>query len=311
MTLATGNELLARARAEGYAVGAFNTDNLETTQAIVEAAEATRSPVMLAITEGAMRYSRERVVDIALLEARAASVPVAIHLDHGESYQICLRCLRLGFTSVMIDASHLDESGNVRETRRVVAAAHAVGVSVEAEIGVLGGIEEHLDIDADSARLTAPDEAARFVEASGADSLAVAIGTAHGPNKGSGRPFIDHARLREIAERVAAPLVMHGASGIPAELWQRLNRAGGRLENAVGIHEDDIARAVSAGVAKVNVGTDLRLAAMTAVREILTERLDLIDLRKILAPARSEMRAVIERRMQVIGSAGKAAPRDP
>jgi fructose-bisphosphate aldolase class II len=307
MALVTGNDLLIGARAEGYGVGAFNTDNLETTQAILEAAEATRSPVMLAITEGAMRYSRERVVDIALIEAAAASVPVAIHLDHGESYEICLRCLRLGFTSVMIDASQLDEAGNVRETRRVVEAAHAVGVSVEAEIGVLGGIEEHLEVDGDSARLTSPDEAARFIGASGADSLAIAIGTAHGPNKGRGRPFIDHERLRAIAARVAAPLVMHGASGIPPALSERLNRAGGALKNAVGIHEDDIARAVAAGVAKVNVGTDLRLAGMTAIRETLQGRLDLIDLRKILDPARSEMRSVIEQRMRVVGSAGRAA----
>ncbi|MEZ4633218.1 MAG: class II fructose-bisphosphate aldolase [Deinococcales bacterium] len=282
MPLVTGKDLLVKARAHQYGIGAFNTDNLETTQAIIEAAEEMKSPVMLAITEGAMNHSRKRVVDIALYEANRASVPVAVHLDHGENYEICLQCIRLGFTSVMIDKSHLDEASNIAETKRVVEAAHAVGVSVEAEIGVLSGIEEALNVSADHAQLTKPDEAERFMLATEADSLAIAIGTSHGPNKGIGRPFIDHERIKAIADRVPQPLVMHGASGIAQDLVKRLNEAGGALKNAVGIHDEDSAKAVTEGIAKINVGTDLRLAGMTALREVLKQKPAEIDLRKVL-----------------------------
>ncbi len=306
MPLVTGLELLSHARKHAYGVGAFNTDNLETTQAIMEAAEETQSPVMLAITEGAMKYSRKKIVDIALIEARNASVPVAVHLDHGESYEICMQCIRLGFTSVMIDKSHLDEAGNIAETKRVVEAAHSVGVSVEAEIGVLGGIEETINVAAEDAKLTTADEAQRFITATGADTLAIAIGTSHGPNKGIGRPFIHHERIQEIAARVPNPLVMHGASGIPQDLVMRLNNAGGGLKNAIGIHDEDIAKAVTEGIAKINVGTDLRLAGMAAVREILSAKQAEIDLRKILGPAREEMKRIIKIRMAVVGSSGKA-----
>ncbi len=306
MPLVSGSDLLVHARAHKYGVGAFNTDNLETTQAIMEAADETRSPVMLAITEGAMKYSRKRVVDIALYEAKNASVPVAIHLDHGESYEICLQCIRLGFTSVMIDKSHQDEASNIAETKRVVEASHAVGVSVEAEIGVLSGIEETLNVSADHAQLTTAEEAERFMLATGADSLAIAIGTSHGPNKGIGRPFIHHERIQEIAAKVSQPLVMHGASGIPQDLVKRLHDAGGVLKNAVGIHDEDIIKAVSEGIAKVNVGTDLRLAGMTALREILNQKQSEIDLRKVLAPARAEMKRIIKIRMDILGSSAKA-----
>jgi fructose-bisphosphate aldolase, class II len=306
MPLVSGSELLVKARANKYGVGAFNTDNLETTQAIIEAAEETRSPVMLAITEGAMNYSRKRVVDIALYEAKNATVPVAVHLDHGESYEICLQCIRIGFTSVMIDKSHQDEASNIAETKRVVEAAHAVGVSVEAEIGVLSGIEEALNVSADHAQLTTADEAERFMKSTNADSLAIAIGTSHGPNKGLGRPFIHHERIKEIAARVSQPLVMHGASGISQDLVQRLHEAGGILKNAVGIHDEDIVQAVSQGIAKVNVGTDLRLAGMTALREILKQKPSEIDLRKVLSPARAEMKRIIKIRMDILGSSAKA-----
>jgi fructose-bisphosphate aldolase, class II len=306
MPLVSGSELLVRARANKYGVGAFNTDNLETTQAIIEAAEATRSPVLLAITEGAMKYSRKRIVDISLYEAKNASVPVAVHLDHGDNYEICLQCLRLGFTSVMIDKSHLDETGNIAETKRVVEAAHAVGVSVEAEIGVLSGIEEALNVSAEHAQLTTADEAERFMLATGADSLAIAIGTSHGPNKGIGRPFIHHERIQEIAARVPQPLVMHGASGISQDLVKRLHDAGGVLKNAAGIHDEDIIKAVGEGIAKVNVGTDLRLAGVTALREVLKEKPSEIDPRKVWGPARAEMTRIIKLRMDVLGSSGKA-----
>lgn len=306
MALVTGLSLLEAAQRGRYGVGAYNTDNLETTLAIMEAAEETRSPVMLAITAGAMNYSANRIIDIALNEANNASVPVAVHLDHGSSFENCLQCIRRGFTSVMIDKSHEDEETNIRETRRVVEAAHAVGISVEAEIGQLAGSEEQINISEDAATLTAVDEAERFVEKSGTDSLAIAVGTAHGPNKGKGRPEIHHQRIRDIAQKVSAPLVMHGASSIPPALVQRFTASGGTLANAVGIHDDDIREAVASGMCKVNVGTDLRIASTTGVRETVNHHPEEIDLRKILAAAQREMKAVIATKMQLLGSAGKA-----
>jgi fructose-bisphosphate aldolase class II len=306
MPLVTGLDILRAARDGQYGVGAFNTNDLEITQAILEAAEATRSPVLVALSEGGLKYGGKPLVDLVRGMALEATVPVAIHLDHGSSYASCLQAIRLGFTSVMIDQSHEDEATNVRETRRVVEAAHAVGVTVEAEIGRLGGIEEHVVVAAEDATLTKPDEAERFMAASGADYLAVAIGTSHGANKGKGRPFIDHARIEAIAARVPQPLVMHGASGVPAALVARFNAAGGQLADAAGIHEDDVRKAVTEGIAKINTDTDLRLAFAVAVREVLGAKPKEFDPRKILGPARDLMREVVVERMRVFGSAGQA-----
>jgi fructose-bisphosphate aldolase class II len=307
MSLHTGLEILASAQAGKYGVGAFNTDNLETTLAIVEAAEETRSPILLAITAGALKYSSNRIVDIALAEAKNATVPVAVHLDHGASFESCVWCIRHGFTSVMIDMSHADEQTNVRETKRVVDAAHAVGVSVEAEIGRLVELGAEVIISEEHATLTTADEAERFMQACGADTLAIAVGTAHGPNKGRGRPEINHARIAEIAARVSQPLVMHGASSIPQDVVARVIAAGGILNDAVGIHDDDITQAIAHGMCKVNVGTDLRIASSAGVRELLRDKPEIIDLRKILDPARAEMKRVIMKKMHLLGSSGKAA----
>jgi len=306
MGLVSGLEILAAARAGKYGVGAFNTNDLEITQAIIEAAEETRSPVIVALSEGGLKYGGDALVALVRYLAERASVPVAIHLDHGSSFASCMRAIRLGFTSVMIDMSHEDEETNIAETRRVVEAAHAVGVTVEAEIGRLGGIEEHVVVSAEEATLTKPDEALRFMQATGADYLAVAIGTSHGPNKGKGRPYIDHDRIREIAALVPAPLVMHGASGVPSALVERFRTAGGEIKDASGIHEDDVRQAVTQGIAKINTDTDLRLAFTTAVREVLRDTPKEFDPRKLLGPARDEMRHVVVERMKVFGSAGKA-----
>jgi len=305
MGLVTGLDILRAARDGGYGVGAFNTNDMEITQAIVEAAEETRSPVIVSLSEGALKFGGPALVEVVRFLAREASVPVAIHLDHGSSYASCLRALRLGFTSVMIDMSHEDEATNVQETRRVVEAAHAVGVTVEAEIGRLGGIEEHVVVSAEEATLTKPEEAERFMTESGADYLAVAIGTSHGAYKGKGRPFIDHDRIRAIAARIPHPLVMHGASGVPVTLVERLRAAGGEMGDAAGIHEDDVRRVVGEGIAKINTDTDLRLAFTTRVREVLREQPKEFDPRKILGPARDEMRQVVAERMRVFGSAGR------
>jgi fructose-bisphosphate aldolase class II len=306
MALYTGLEILQAARDGKYGVGAFNTNNMEITQAILEAAEAHQSPVIVALSEGAIKYGGRPLIDLVMHEAKTASVPVAVHLDHGSSYEMCLRCIRWGFTSVMIDKSHEDEATNTRETKRVVEAAHAVGVTVEAEIGRLGGIEEHVVVAEEDAVLTKPDEAERFMQATGADYLAVAIGTSHGPNKGKGRPFIHHERIVEIASRVPNPLVMHGASGVPQRLVARFNAAGGVLKEASGIHEDDVRKAVTEGIAKINTDTDLRLAFTTVVREVLGNKPGEIDPRKILGPARDAMREVVAERIVVFGSANKA-----
>ena len=302
MGLVSGLEILAAARAGKYGVGAFNTNDLEITQAIIEAAEETRSPVIVALSEGGLKYGGDALVALVRYLAERASVPVAIHLDHGSSFASCMRAIRLGFTSVMIDMSHEDEETNIAETRRVVEAAHAVGVTVEAEIGRLGGIEEHVVVSAEEATLTKPDEALRFMQATGADYLAVAIGTSHGPNKGKGRPYIDHDRIREIAALVPAPLVMHGASGVPSALVERFRTAGGEIKDASGIHEDDVRQAVTQGIAKINTDTDLRLAFTTAVREVLRDTPKEFDPRKLLGPARDEMRrVVVERIGRVVG----------
>ncbi|MBX3140108.1 MAG: class II fructose-1,6-bisphosphate aldolase [Trueperaceae bacterium] len=306
MGLVTGLEILAAARAGGYGVGAFNTNDLEITQAIIEAAEEARSPVMLALSEGALKFGGPALVEICKYLGGGAKVPVAIHLDHGSSFASCMRAIRLGFTSVMIDMSHADEATNVAETKRVVEAAHAVGVTVEAEIGRLGGIEEHVNVSAEDATLTNPVEAERFMSESGADYLAVAIGTSHGAFKGKGRPFIDHARLRAIAAVLPQPLVMHGASGVPTALVERFRAAGGVMGDAIGIHEDDVRQAVTEGIAKINTDTDLRLALTTRVREVLASKPEEFDPRKILGPARDEMKRVVAERMHVFGSAGRA-----
>ena len=306
MALKTGMDILTAARNGQYGVGAFNTNNMEITQAILEAAEETKSPVIVALSEGALKYGGDDLVALVLRLGDEVSVPVAVHLDHGSSFESCMQAIRYGFTSVMIDKSHEDEATNIRETKKVVEAAHAVGVSVEAEIGRLGGVEEHVVVAQEDAILTKPDEAERFMRETGADYLAVAIGTSHGANKGKGRPYIDHSRIVEIAGRLPNPLVMHGASGVPEKIVARLNNAGGELSDATGIHEEDVRKAVTEGIAKINTDTDLRLIFTAVVREILQEKPKEFDPRKILGPARDEMRTIVKERMEVFGSVGKA-----
>ena len=304
--LATGLEILKKAREEGYGVGAFNVNNMEFLQAVLEAAEEQRSPVILALSEGAMKYGGRALTLMAVELAKEARVPVAVHLDHGSSYESVLRALRAGFTSVMIDKSHEDFETNVRETRRAVEAAHAVGVTVEAELGRLAGIEEHVAVDEKDALLTNPEEARIFMERTGADYLAVAIGTSHGAYKGKGRPFIDHARLERIARLVPAPLVLHGASAVPPELVERFRASGGEIGEAAGIHPEDIRKAISLGIAKINTDTDLRLAFTALIREALNKNPKEFDPRKYLAPAREAVKEVVKSRMELFGSVGRA-----
>ena len=304
--LVTGSDILVPARAGKYGVGAFNTNNMEITQAIIHTAEKLRSPVIVQMSEGAIKYGGQDLANIVKDIAARATVPVALHLDHGSSYASALNAIRMGFTSVMIDASHHGFDENVAETRRVVEAAHALGVSVEAEIGRLGGIEENIIVDEKDAFLTDPEEAVRFIEQTGTDYLAIAIGTSHGAYKGKGRPYIDQARIAKIGEMTSIPLVAHGSSGVPAEIVKRFRDAGGEIGEAAGIDDDDLRQACQHGIAKVNVDTDLRLASTVGIREVLHANPKEFDPRKILGLARDVMAQVIEHKMRVLGSVGKA-----
>ncbi|GEM49078.1 class II fructose-1,6-bisphosphate aldolase [Deinococcus cellulosilyticus] len=304
--LVTGSEILVPAREGKYGVGAFNTNDLEITQAIIHTAERLRSPVIVQISEGALKYGGKDLVNVVIDLATRATVPVALHLDHGSSYESALKAISLGFTSVMIDASHHGFEENAHETRRVVEAAHAMGVTVEAEIGRLGGIEEHIVVSEEDAFLTNPEEAQKFVEATGVDYLAIAIGTSHGAYKGKGRPFIDHARIEKCAQLLSIPLVAHGSSGVPAYIVERLRAAGGVIGDAFGIADEDLQQATQHGIAKVNVDTDLRLAFTVGVREALAKNPKEFDPRKILGPARDLMGELVEHKMRVLGSVGKA-----
>ncbi|AKH17442.1 MULTISPECIES: class II fructose-1,6-bisphosphate aldolase [Deinococcus] len=304
--LVTGNDILIPARAGQYGVGSFNTNNMEITQAIIHTAERLRSPVMVQMSEGAIKYGGQDLANIVIDLAKRATVPVALHLDHGSSYESALKAIKMGFTSVMIDASHHGFEDNVKETKRVVEAAHAMGISVESELGRLGGIEEHIVVDEKDAFLTDPEEAVQFIEQTGTDYLAIAIGTSHGAFKGKGRPYIDHARIEKIASLTGIPLVAHGSSGVPQEIVERFRAAGGQIGEAAGIADEDLQRATQFGIAKVNVDTDLRLASTVGIREALTANPKEFDPRKIFGPARDVMSQVIEHKMRVLGSVGKA-----
>lgn len=304
--LVTGKEILDAARAGGYGVAAFNTNNMEITQAIIHTAEKLQSPVIVQMSEGAIKYGGQDLANIVKDMGTRARIPVALHLDHGSSYASAMKAISMGFTSVMIDSSHHPFEENVAETLKVVEAAHALGVSVEAELGRLGGIEEHVVVDEKDAFLTDPEEAVRFVEQTGVDYLAIAIGTSHGAYKGKGRPFIDQARIKRIGELLSIPLVAHGSSGVPAEITQRFRDAGGQIGDAVGIADEDLKEATSYGIAKVNVDTDLRLASTVGIREALLANPKEFDPRKIFGPAREVMSKIVEHKLGVLGSVGKA-----
>ncbi len=282
--LVTGKEILTHADKEGYAVGAFNVVNMEMTQAVIAAAEEEKAPVMIQTTEGALKYAGiEYLSAMISLAAKKASVPVALHLDHGTSFETAMKCIRNGWTSVMIDGSHFPFEENVAVTKQVVDAAHACGVSVEAELGRLGGIEDNISVSEKDAMFTDPKEAHEFVERTGVDSLAIAIGTAHGKYKGV--PKLDLERLEVIKKDLNMPIVLHGASGVAYE---------------------DITKAIARGVNKINIDTDLRVAYTDKVREILSNDPDVFDLRKIIGPARENVKAAVIEKLRLFGASQKA-----
>ncbi len=304
MVIVFGNSLLQKAQKGGYAVGAFNTNNLEITKAIISAAVEMDSPVFLQLSSGALKYGGFELAGLAIAFAKKVPVPVAVHLDHGPSFELARECVNFGFSSVMIDGSALPFSKNVAVTKKVVAAAAAKRVSVEAELGQLKGREDEVF----SARhsYTDPAAAAKFVKLTGCDSLAVAVGTSHGAYKFRGAQRIDLRLLRKISGVVNIPLVLHGASSVHSSLVAAANRYGAKIGNAKGVPEPQIRKAVKLGVCKVNEDTDLRLAFTAAVRKFLEENQSAYDPREILSPATEAMKEVIMRRIRILGSEGRA-----
>ncbi|MEO0085250.1 MAG: class II fructose-1,6-bisphosphate aldolase [candidate division WOR-3 bacterium] len=302
MSLVSGRELLTEAGRGGWAVGAFNFSNLELLQAIVAAAEETRTPVFLATSEGAVRYAGlDNIVALCRAAAARLSVPVCLHLDHGRDFALISACVKSGYTSVMIDASHLPYAENVRRTRAVVELARPAGVSVEAELGRLVGVEDAVSTAERDAVLIDPAEAGRFVAETGIDSLAPAVGTAHGAFKFKGEPGLDFARLRAVKEATGGiPLVLHGASSVPAAVLERCREAGMTLPGAKGVPEDQLRRAVRLGVCKVNVDTDLRLAFTAELRRVLRDSPGEFDARNYLGPARTAVQVLVRDRILLL-----------
>jgi len=307
MALVSSNEILIPAREKGYAVGAFNTSNIEISQAIFEAASELKSPVMVATSESAIKYAGfANIFSTVKHLSEYYGVKAALHLDHGPSFELAVRCLRHGWTSLMIDASKLEYEQNIAVTAEVARMAHHVGVSVEAELGKLAGIEDMVSVDEREATLTDPDQAAEFVDRTGCDSLAVAIGTSHGAYKFKGEPRLEIDRLSEIAERVTIPIVLHGASSVPKEVLDRAARFGAKLPGAKGVPEEALRQAIARGIAKINIDTDLRLAFTGGVRQILMESPEVFDPRKIVGEGREAIKEVVKKKIQIFGSEGKA-----
>lgn len=307
MPLVAGSELLVPARTQGYAVGAFNTSNLEITQAIFSAAAELQSPVMISTSESAIEYAGlSNIRNMVENLADETGVPAALHLDHGANVEIVERCIEGGWTSVMIDGSHHAFEDNVRITSRVVEMARPLGISVEAELGRLVGVEDEVVVREGEAVFTDPAEAERFVDETGCDSLAVAIGTSHGAYKFKSAPRLAIDRLEAIASRVAVPLVLHGASAVPEEVLALAQRYGAELKGARGVPAESIAEAIPHGIAKVNIDTDLRLAFTGRVRQVLADNPEVFDPRKILGAAREGMKEVVASKIRLFGSANRA-----
>jgi len=304
--LVTNKDLLLPATKKAYAVGAFNINNLEALLAVVEAAVEEMSPAIVAVTPSAIKYGGLAYLsEIVKTAAKTATVPMSLHLDHGENFEIAAKCVDAGFTSVMIDGSFLKFEENVALTKRVVDLAHSKGISVEAELGRLAGVEES-SVEEKEAILTDPDTADGFVERTGVDALAVAIGTSHGAYKFKSEAKLDFERLRLIREEVDVPLVLHGASSVPSWIIEKATKYGAELAGAKGIPEEHIKKAISLGIAKINIDTDLRLAFTATVREVLTNSPKEFDPRKILGPAKDAMKEVVKGKMRLFGSSGKA-----
>jgi fructose-bisphosphate aldolase class II len=297
---------LVRARREGWALGGFNVFNLESARGVIAAGAALKAPLLVQTSEGAVKHmGLDNAVTIVRALAAKSAAPVALHLDHGKSEELAHAAVDAGYTSVMIDASRQTYDENMRETAHIVEYAHARGVHVEAELGTLGGIED-LGETAVRSMLTDPEQAVRFAQETGVDALAIAIGTSHGAYKFKGVPHLDLERLEEIASRIPQPIVLHGASSMPPERVAFAERYGARLPHAQGIPPELIQQAVARGVAKVNTDSDLRLAALGRLRQLLAERPDLFNLYELMGEIEAAIRDETAARIRMLGSDGKA-----
>ena len=310
MSLETTKEMFKKSMKEGFAIGAFNVNNMEIIQAIVDAADAQKSPVILQASSSAIKYARinylMKMVEAAVDEH--PDVPIVIHLDHGPDFETAKMCIDAGFSSVMIDGSKYDFEENVALTKKVVDYAHSRGVVVEAELGKLAGIEDDVNVSSDEAMYTDPDQAKEFVERTGCDSLAIAIGTSHGAYKFKGEPKLRFDILAKIKEKIPnTPIVLHGASTVIPELVETCNKYGGNIPGAKGVPDEILHEASISGVSKINVDTDLRLAMTAGIRKVFTEDPSAFDPRKYLTPARELVKQTVAHKMKdVFGSANKA-----
>ncbi|MCI6501667.1 MAG: class II fructose-1,6-bisphosphate aldolase [Clostridia bacterium] len=319
MALVTTTEMFKKAYAGGYAIGAFNINNMEIIQAITEAAAEVKSPVILQVSAGARKYAKhEYLMALAQAAIKDSGIDLALHLDHGADFEICKACIDGGFSSVMIDGSHHTFEDNIALTRKVVEYAHAHGVVVEGELGRLAGVEDEVKVSAEDSSYTRPEEVEEFVSKTGVDSLAIAIGTSHGAYKFKPEQCTRNADgvlvppplrfdiLDEISERLPGfPIVLHGASSVPQEYVKEINSLGGKLPDAVGIPEEQLRKAATKAVCKINIDSDIRLAMTAGIRRVLANQPDVFDPRTYLSVARDEVRKMVKHKIvDVLGSDG-------
>ena len=321
MPLVTTTEMFKKAYDGGYAIGAFNVNNMEIVQGITEAAKEVNAPLILQVSKGARAYANHtyliKLVEAAIIET---GLPICLHLDHGDSFEICKSCIDGGFTSVMIDASSKPFAENIALTRQVVEYAHDHGVVVEAELGALAGIEDDVKVSAEESHYTHPEEVQEFVEKTGCDSLAIAIGTSHGAYKFTAEqctrnekgilvpPPLRFDVLEEVSKRLPGfPIVLHGSSSVPQDYVKMINENGGKMPDAVGIPEEQLRHAAELSVCKINIDSDLRLAMTGTIRAFFNEHPDKFDPREYLKPARANIKELVRHKLvDVLGCAGKA-----
>ena len=311
MSIVTSKEMFRKAYDGGYAIGAFNVNNMEIVQGITEAAAELRAPLILQVSKGARAYANHtylmKLVEAAVIET---GLPICLHLDHGDSFELCKSCIDGGFTSVMIDASSKPFEENIAITRQVVEYAHDHGVVVEAELGTLAGIEDEVKVEEGHASYTRPEEVQEFVERTGCDSLAIAIGTSHGAYKfkPGTKPQLRFDVLEAVEKNLPGfPIVLHGASSVPQEFVAEINKYGGNMPGAIGVPEDQLRHAASLSVCKINIDSDLRLAMTGTIRQFFAEHPDKFDPREYLKPARANIKELVKHKItDVLGCAGKA-----
>ena len=311
MPLVSTTEMFKKAYDGGYAIGAFNVNNMEIIQGITEAAKEENAPLILQVSAGARKYANHtylvKLVEAAIIET---GLPIALHLDHGDSFELCKSCIDGGFSSVMIDGSSKSFEDNIELTRKVVEYAHAHGVVVEGELGTLAGIEDDVKVSEEDSSYTRPEEVEEFVSKTGVDSLAIAIGTSHGAYKfkPGTKPQLRFDILEEVSRRLPGfPIVLHGSSSVPQEYVKMINENGGNMPGAIGVPEDQLRKAASMSVCKINIDSDLRLAMTGTIRKYFAEHPDHFDPRQYLKPARANIKELVRHKLvDVLGCNGKA-----